>query len=210
MYDAGERRFVAVDALKGSVAELISLVQYIYVLDNPINWVDLSGLQISPPSVGLWSDYAGTPPKNHPDETGTARVPYPRGRTRTASIYVPKIVDDSNVEYIVDGYTVETVKEYTWTYIDMQELIGSLLSGNKISKIKSEPEYRNEDDQYRLQRASAVFAAVATIGNNGLWVVQKQKDGTYKMILEKLSYNEYAQVKSNLSNLDVAGYKWTN
>lgn len=44
MYDAENKRFTAVDLVKGSVTDPISMVQYLYVADNPTNWVDLLGL----------------------------------------------------------------------------------------------------------------------------------------------------------------------
>ena len=58
MYDAANRRFMAVDWVKGSIITPASLVQYIYVLDNPIRWVDpwglfLDGMQIVPGARGL-------------------------------------------------------------------------------------------------------------------------------------------------------------
>jgi RHS repeat-associated protein len=45
MYDAADRRFVAVDPVKGSVANSATLAQYTYVLDNPLRWVDPLGLE---------------------------------------------------------------------------------------------------------------------------------------------------------------------
>jgi RHS repeat-associated protein len=45
MYDAADRRFVANDPYKGDVANPLSLVQYTYVLDNPLKWADLLGLE---------------------------------------------------------------------------------------------------------------------------------------------------------------------
>lgn len=44
-YDAGDRRFVAMDALKGQVTEPLSLNAYIYVTNNPIINIDLLGLE---------------------------------------------------------------------------------------------------------------------------------------------------------------------
>lgn len=44
MYDAADRRFMAVDSVKGTVAEPQTLAQYTYVLDKPINRIDPSGL----------------------------------------------------------------------------------------------------------------------------------------------------------------------
>jgi RHS repeat-associated protein len=44
MYDAADRRFVAVDPVKGSVANAATLAQYTYVLDNPLKYVDPWGL----------------------------------------------------------------------------------------------------------------------------------------------------------------------
>ena len=44
MYDAADRRFMSVDPVKGTVANALTLVQYTYVLDNPVVYVDRTGL----------------------------------------------------------------------------------------------------------------------------------------------------------------------
>ena len=46
MYDPDNRRFQAVDPVKGEIVDPLSLVQYLYVLDNPLNWIDLLGLKV--------------------------------------------------------------------------------------------------------------------------------------------------------------------
>ena len=43
MYDAENKRFDAVDLIAGTVADPISLVQYLYAVDNPIKWIDPLG-----------------------------------------------------------------------------------------------------------------------------------------------------------------------
>ena len=43
MYDADNRRFTAVDPVKGDAKEPLSLVQYIYVVNNPLIYVDPTG-----------------------------------------------------------------------------------------------------------------------------------------------------------------------
>ena len=49
MYDAVNRRFTAVDQIKGSVLDPQSMVQYTYVLNNPLRYIDPFGLS----AVGL-------------------------------------------------------------------------------------------------------------------------------------------------------------
>ena len=44
MYDAADRRFMAVDPVKGSITNVLSIVQYTYCLDNPKVYIDLTGL----------------------------------------------------------------------------------------------------------------------------------------------------------------------
>ena len=44
MYDADDRRFMAVDPYKGSIANPQTLVQYTYVLNNPLKYIDPFGL----------------------------------------------------------------------------------------------------------------------------------------------------------------------
>ncbi|MCL2775483.1 MAG: hypothetical protein FWD71_19395 [Oscillospiraceae bacterium] len=48
MYDAADRRFLAVDFIKGSLMVPMSLTQYTYCLDNPLKWIDPLGLISSP------------------------------------------------------------------------------------------------------------------------------------------------------------------
>jgi len=47
MYDASDRRFMAVDPLKGSVANPQTMAQYTYCLNNPIRFIDPTGLAVS-------------------------------------------------------------------------------------------------------------------------------------------------------------------
>ena len=47
MYDASDRRFMAVDGVKGIIAQPATLVQYTYVLDNPLIYIDQTGLILS-------------------------------------------------------------------------------------------------------------------------------------------------------------------
>jgi hypothetical protein len=44
MYDASDRRFMAVDPVKGSLRSPQTMAQYIYVLNNPLKYIDLLGL----------------------------------------------------------------------------------------------------------------------------------------------------------------------
>ena len=44
MYDAANKRFMATDLVKGTVAYPMTLVPYVYVLDNPLKYVDTWGL----------------------------------------------------------------------------------------------------------------------------------------------------------------------
>jgi RHS repeat-associated protein len=44
MYDAENRRFVAVDPLKGFVENPMTMIQYVYVLDNSLKYIDPWGL----------------------------------------------------------------------------------------------------------------------------------------------------------------------
>ena len=43
MYDAENKRFDAVDPVKGLVTQPVSLVQYVYVFDNPVSYIDPDG-----------------------------------------------------------------------------------------------------------------------------------------------------------------------
>ena len=43
MYDAENKRFDAVDPVKGFIADPTTLVQYLYVEDNAVNQVDPTG-----------------------------------------------------------------------------------------------------------------------------------------------------------------------
>jgi RHS repeat-associated protein len=41
IYDPADRRFAAMDPVKGTVMDPQSLIQYVYVLNNPLKYVDL-------------------------------------------------------------------------------------------------------------------------------------------------------------------------
>ena len=43
-YDPDAKRFVEIDPVKGSVTDPLSLVSYLYCVDNPLRWVDPLGL----------------------------------------------------------------------------------------------------------------------------------------------------------------------
>ncbi len=43
-YDPDEKRFLSTDPVKGNVADPLSLVPYLYCVDNPLRWVDPLGL----------------------------------------------------------------------------------------------------------------------------------------------------------------------
>ena len=43
MYDAENKRFAAIDPVKGLVTQPVSLVQYVYVFDNPVSYIDPDG-----------------------------------------------------------------------------------------------------------------------------------------------------------------------
>ena len=45
-YSAEDKRFVAMDPIKGNVTEPLSLVPYLYCVDNPLRWVDPLGLRL--------------------------------------------------------------------------------------------------------------------------------------------------------------------
>jgi len=42
-YDAQNRRFVEIDSVKGNIMEPMSMVQYLYVINNPTNYIDILG-----------------------------------------------------------------------------------------------------------------------------------------------------------------------
>jgi len=45
MYDAADRRFMAVDLVRGNLAATQSLNRYVYVVNNPITLIDFTGLE---------------------------------------------------------------------------------------------------------------------------------------------------------------------
>ena len=48
MYDASDRRFMAVDPVKGAIANPQTIMQYIYCLNNPVIFIDRIGLESVP------------------------------------------------------------------------------------------------------------------------------------------------------------------
>jgi len=55
MYDAADRRFMAQDILKGTITNPQTLNRYVYCIDNPIKYVDPTGLA---PEIAIDSLYA--------------------------------------------------------------------------------------------------------------------------------------------------------
>jgi len=53
MYDPGLRRFLAVDPIRGTIFNPQLMVQYTYVINNPLRWVDPLGLS---PQYVCWLD----------------------------------------------------------------------------------------------------------------------------------------------------------
>lgn len=49
-YDPDAKRFVEIDPVKGSVTDPLSLVSYLYCVDNPLRWVDPLGLAYDDPA----------------------------------------------------------------------------------------------------------------------------------------------------------------
>ncbi len=47
-YDPAAKRFVAMDPVKGNVTDPLSLVSYLYCVDNPLKYVDPMGLSVMP------------------------------------------------------------------------------------------------------------------------------------------------------------------
>ena len=45
-YDAGDRRFTAMDPVKGNISDPMSMVQYLYCLDNGLTYIDPLGLAV--------------------------------------------------------------------------------------------------------------------------------------------------------------------
>ena len=58
MYDAADRRFMAMDTLKGQIANSQTIVQYTYCLNNPLVYIDSFGLNDNPIDIlkGLIKD----------------------------------------------------------------------------------------------------------------------------------------------------------
>jgi len=80
MYDATEHRFMAVDPIKGIIIRPVALSQYSFVVNNPLKYVDLTGLSpsivahftngggvSSPPAAQeWWKTSAGPNPPGNP------------------------------------------------------------------------------------------------------------------------------------------------
>ena len=56
--DAGDRRFTQVDPVKGNIVEPMTMTPYIYVVDNPLKYVDPDGKLFGLPTIQEISDSA--------------------------------------------------------------------------------------------------------------------------------------------------------
>ena len=66
-YSAEDKRFVAMDPVKGSIAQPLSLVPYVYCVDNPLRWVDPMGLRLE--CLDVFGGGKAVSPKNGKNQT---------------------------------------------------------------------------------------------------------------------------------------------
>ena len=92
MYDAGNRRFMAVDAVRGSVAEPQTMVQYTYVLNNPLRYVDPFGLSANEVGLRAYAEERGAV-VDWNEQTRTASITH-NGETRYYDINDYRVVND--------------------------------------------------------------------------------------------------------------------
>jgi RHS repeat-associated protein len=182
MYDAADRRFMAVDPVKGWILSPQSMVQYTYVLSNPLKYIDPTGEEpnplqtANPTSLTRPPQAESTPfhptspfsrpaetPKNHPSFTGTVRVNVRRG-DRIVPIYVPDIRNgSSNSDFSRDGYTTIRWQDQTsWLITDWTKLVATFVSGYAPSpgRVDFALGRRSNADEAALRKTSLLFGAI--------------------------------------------------
>jgi RHS repeat-associated protein len=70
MYDAQDRRFMAVDPFKGVITNPQTLILYAYVFNNPVLWVDPFGLNATKNPIELLKDIINDVRERHDDTEG--------------------------------------------------------------------------------------------------------------------------------------------
>ena len=68
-YSAEDKRFVAMDPVKGSITDPMSLVAYVYCVDNPLRWVDPLGLRTDHVDLELGNGSTSSPSPAVPTPT---------------------------------------------------------------------------------------------------------------------------------------------
>ena len=93
LYDPQDKRFLAVDIIKGTITLPMSLTQYIYVLDNPIKYVDPYGL-VAVDILEYAKAMGGTIEHYTKDEKAHVKITY-NGVTQGYTNYNSGKIDDS-------------------------------------------------------------------------------------------------------------------
>jgi len=117
MYDPATRRFLAVDPIRGNVFDAHSMNAYLYVLNNPLRWVDPLGLSPRHPNeVGL-RDFA---------EAAGATVGW-CDDTRQASVTMGDRTDffDIYAHTVIEGRIQIDPAELSWLFGDLDRLFNS-------------------------------------------------------------------------------------
>jgi len=78
MYDAADRRFMAVDPIKGIIIRPATLSQYSFVVNNPLKYVDLTGLSLETVTRHLNGLGVISPPNSTRNTSGSVSTSIPQ------------------------------------------------------------------------------------------------------------------------------------
>lgn len=145
MYDQANRRFTAMDPVKGDFRDPLSVIPYLYVKDNPMKWIDPLGMVSKMPDPNappiftmpidlpeltqedldrireLNSPHFEQVETNAPDYAGIINVPNSSIGRKMYSIYVPEFTyTNGNSSITPPGYSQiaqqqSTIRKWSWT-----------------------------------------------------------------------------------------------
>ena len=73
-YSADDKRFVAIDPVKGQITDPLSLVSYLYCVDNPLRWVDPLGLKFTDRDPSMVAISGNTSSDSNNDSNGVDAI----------------------------------------------------------------------------------------------------------------------------------------
>ena len=146
-YDPDAKRFVEIDPVKGSVTDPLSLVSYLYCVDNPLRWVDPLGLR---------------PVKDDPRESFTTKTNLPKPKVPRPTAEVQKLTNNEKKH----EQNQKVPKPTPRSAVDFQKLT------NSEHKHRQNQETAKQPDPKQTLNEAKQNVALSTLGERDNIVLQ--------------------------------------